>query len=240
MTAPNTTKLPSSLYVVPVPIGNLADITFRAVSTLANSDYIVCEDTRVTSKIFNLLNINPKNKLISYREQNHHLIAPKIIDLLKTKKSVSLVSDSGTPIISDPGIDLVKLVYKNKFKVVALPGASSLLTAVVSSGIESARFSYLGFLPRRKSKAKKIIEQPLLNGITVVINESPFRINETINMFLEFEQKNNCKLELSLHKEMTKKFEERIYGDIQHIKKLLDKTLIKGEWVIVAKVMKQE
>lgn len=216
------------LYVVATPIGNLSDITLRALEVLKNSDVILCEDTRQTIKLLNHYEIKGK-KLISFYAQNEKEKIDKVIKELKSGKNISLVSDSGTPCISDPGYHLIEACYENEIDVFSIPGPSALISAISISGFSADKFLFYGFLPRKDGKIKKILLS--LKGIDslVVFYESPYRVKNTLNLIREIYGDD---IEIFLVREMTKKFEEKFKGKVVEIlEKLSD--IIKGEFVII-------
>ena len=146
----------SVLYVVATPIGNMKDITLRALEVLKSVDLVISEDTRETSKLFKQYGIDKPQ--ISYRDQNHLKVLPVILETLSSKKSVALVSDSGTPLISDPGFKLVKAVREKNFKIEPIPGPSALIAALSASGLPTDKFAFLGFLPKGANQRKKLIK----------------------------------------------------------------------------------
>ena len=215
------------LYVVPTPIGNLQDITLRALEILKQADFVLCEDTRQTKKLLD--NFGITTKTLRYNEQNEYSFAG-LIKLLKEGKNLALVSDAGTPCVSDPGWKLVKLAKQENIKVTALPGASAATCALSASGLSGGGFCFLGFLPKKKGKAQKQIEAALAIEKPVIIYESPYRIVR----FLEFLDITFPQIEVFIGREITKTFEEYLSGtpaelltDFKARKKIL------GEFVII-------
>lgn len=221
-----------TLYLIPTPIGNLDDITLRAIKTLNEVEVIFCEDTRVTSLLLNHLNI--KKKLISnykYNEQNNN---EKLLSYLNAGYSVGLVSDRGTPVISDPGYELVRIAIENNFNVVSLPGSTALIPALTSSGIEPMPFLYYGFLNSKDSKRKKELESIKNIRHTIIFYEAPHRIKKTLeNMLIILGDR-----QISISREITKKFEEIYRGKVSEVIKEIDD--IRGELVIVVSGNKDE
>ncbi|MBN1620502.1 16S rRNA (cytidine(1402)-2'-O)-methyltransferase [candidate division WOR-3 bacterium] len=216
-----------SLYVVSTPIGNLEDITFRAVRILSEVDIIACEDTRRTFLLMQKYGI--KNKTISYNENNKNFRTPKLISLMRNSLSVALVSDAGTPVVSDPGQTLIKKCIENAISVVPVPGPSSAVCAVSVSGFRAEEFLFLGFLPKKKSKRTKKLIQAFDAGIPAVLFESPQRLARTLSEISEHEPK-RC---LSVAREMTKINEEFRFGSAEKLaQEFLGKT-VKGEIVVV-------
>lgn len=221
-----------TLYLIPTPIGNLDDITLRAIKTLEQVEVVFSEDTRVTSLLLNHLNI--KKKLISNHEHNEKLNSDKLLEYLKNGYSVGLVSDRGTPVISDPGYEMAKVAIKNNFNVVSLPGATALIPALTVSGIEPMPFLYYGFLNSKESKRKQELENLKNVKYTMIFYEAPHRITKTLEEMLEILGNRN----ISISREITKKFEEVYRGTI---KEVIEETKeIKGEIVIVVSGNKEE
>lgn len=215
----------SSLYLISTPIGNLDDITVRAVKVLEEVDVIFSEDTRVTQKLLNYLNI--KKKLIALHDHNEDVVKDKILEYLKNGSSVGLVSDRGTPIISDPGYKSVKYISDNGYNVIAIPGVCAFVPALIVSGISPQPFSFYGFLNSKSSKRKKELEQLRFVKNTMIFYEAPHRIMETMKLMLEIFGDR----EVSLSREISKKFESVYRGNISDLLPSLDE--IKGEFVIV-------
>src|SRR5690606_5033431 len=202
----------STLYIVSTPIGNLKDITLRALDVLKEVDLVLAEDTRVSLKLLNHYDIH--KPLLSYEKFNEKERVDTIINRLKENQNIALISDAGTPLLSDPGSILVNKVIEEGFNVVAVPGASALLTGLVISGIRTEPFTFLGFLPRKQSEAKKILINYYNRIETLVIYESPLRINDTLNLL--YETLGNRYLVLT--RELTKKFEATYRGELKDIK----------------------
>jgi len=221
-----------TLYLIPTPIGNLDDITLRAIKILNEVEVIFGEDTRVTSLLLNHLNI--KKKLISNHEYNEKNNGEKLLEYLKKGYSVGLVSDRGTPVISDPGYQLAVVAIKNNYNVVSLPGATALIPALTVSGIEPMPFLYYGFLNSKESHRKKELENLKNTKYTMIFYEAPHRIEKTLEDMLNI--LGNRKISIS--REITKKFEEIYRGTI---KEIIEETKdIKGEIVIVVEGNKEE
>jgi 16S rRNA (cytidine1402-2'-O)-methyltransferase len=216
-----------TLYIVTTPIGNLKDITLRALDILKKVDIIACEDTRVTSKLLKRYNIH--KELLSYFEHNKTKRGPQLIKVLKEGKSVALVTDAGTPGICDPGYYVIKLAEKQNIPMTVIPGPSALLTALTLSGYPSDKFVFEGYMPRKKSKRRKILEQLKDEERTVIFYESPHRIIKSLKDIDEVLGKR----EICCLRELTKKFEEVIKdnaaGIIEHFKNKKPK----GEFVLV-------
>ena len=213
-----------TLYLIPTPIGNLEDITYRAVKVLEEVDVIFSEDTRVTLNLLN--NFGIKNKLISLHEHNEDVVKTQVIEYLKNGRSVGLVTDRGTPIISDPGYKTVKYVSDNGYNVVALPGATAFACALVTSGISPQPFLFYGFLNSKDSKKREELELLKENEYTMIFYEAPHRIIKTLNMMLEVFGNR----EISISREITKKFESIYRGKLEDVIKIVPE---KGEFVIV-------
>lgn len=191
------------LYIIATPIGNLSDISKRAIETLESLDVLLCEDTR--NNILNKLGLKNKPELISFYDEVEEQKMPQIIKLLEDGKSVGLVTDAGTPIISDPGWKLVKKCQKLGIKYTAIPGPCAAVNALVLSGLPSGRFSFLGFLPKKDGERKKILEgYKNIDGAKIVY-ESPFRIKKLVE---EIKAVYGDNAEIRICREMTKKFEE--------------------------------
>lgn len=214
------------LYIVSTPIGNLEDISSRAIETLQNSDLILCEDTRTSSVL--LSHYQVKKPLESYHSHNENEKINSIIQKLKTGKNISLISDSGTPGISDPGSKLIKACIDEGITISPIPGPSALMTALVVSGFEIKSFYFEGFIPQKKGRQTKLKEICLRKEMTVFY-ESPFRIKKLINELVELSPNR----EIALCRELTKKFEEVIRGRVIDIKKKIESIKLKGEFTVV-------
>lgn len=217
----------SKLYIVPTPIGNLGDITLRSLETLKEVDLIACEDTRVTSKLLNHYKI--KKPLINYREHNEREVSDIIIDKIKNGESVALVSDAGMPGISDPGEILIKKCIEKDILVSVLPGASALINALVSSGLDTRRFTFIGFLDKNKNKKRKELEMYKDRQETIIIYESPHRIVDTLKAINEIFKDRS----ISVSREISKLYEENIRGTANDVLKYLSESKIRGEFVLV-------
>ncbi len=166
------------LYLVPTPIGNLEDMTFRAIRILKEADWIAAEDTRQTKKLTTHFDVH--TPLISYHEHNKQVSGEELVTKLKQGATIALVSDAGTPGISDPGEDLAKLCIAEKIKVIALPGANAALTTLVASGLSAKQFTFVGFLPRNKKDRKEELERVEPAKETLIFYEAPHRLNQTL------------------------------------------------------------
>lgn len=214
------------LYIVSTPIGNLYDITFRAVEVLKQVDLIACEDTRRTKILLEKYGV--AKKLVSYYNYNERQRAEDLISELKSDKNVALVSDSGTPGISDPGYLLIKRAIEENITVVPIPGPTAFVCALVASGLPMDEFVFVGFLPHKKGRKTKLKELAQEER-TVIIYESPHRILKTLNELLEYFGDR----QIAVAKELTKMHEEFIRGQISEVLKKLTPDKIKGEFVIV-------
>jgi len=217
------------LYVVSTPIGNIEDITYRAVKILSEVDLILCEDTRRTKILLNYYNIaKPLKSYYSYIEEKR---IKEIIPYLKQGHNVALVSNAGTPGISDPGFLIIKECIKNEIKVMPIPGATAFVSAVVCSGLPLEKIFFIGFLPKKVGKIKKLFEQvKLLNNTTVVFYESPHRIRRTFEMLLSsFGKEVKC----VIARELTKVYEEFIRGTIEEVYKKISLVEPKGEFTVM-------
>jgi 16S rRNA (cytidine1402-2'-O)-methyltransferase len=217
------------LYVVPTPIGNLEDITLRALRVLKECDLIACEDTRQSLKLLTHYGISkPLISFYSYNQQNR---IPQIIAKLENGQNVALISDCGTPAISDPGWLLIKAAVEKNIKAETLPGASALITALVGSGLPTDGFVFCGFLKRKPGKMKKELEEAKTLGKTIVFYESPYRVLKTVELCAEVF---GSDAQICLAREITKKFEEYIRGNIKEAAaELALREKILGEFVII-------
>ncbi|MBK9099948.1 MAG: 16S rRNA (cytidine(1402)-2'-O)-methyltransferase [bacterium] len=214
------------LYIVSTPIGNLKDISLRAIETLNEVDFILCEDTRVTSVLLKQYNII--KQLISFNAVSESKKIPPIIERLKLGQSYALVSDSGTPAISDPGIRLISEAIKNNIEVSPIPGATALIAALTISGLPTDSFVFEGFLPQKKGRQKK------LQGLseeerTIVLYESSHRIEKLIDELVAYFPSRY----VVISRELTKKFEETWRGFPAELKEKMNEKTIKGEFVVV-------
>ena len=214
-----------TLYLVSTPIGNLEDITIRAINILKSVDYIFCEDTRHSRILLNHYQIEAK--LDSYFEHNKEIKGKRIISLLSSGNDVALISDAGTPGISDPGYEIVIMAINNGFNVVAIPGANAILPALITSGLVIQPFTFLGFLPRQDSKQEALLTEFKYRQETLVIYESPNRVYKTMaNILKQLGNRN-----VVIARELTKKFETIIRGTAQEI--IASNEELKGECVII-------
>ncbi|HEQ4590230.1 TPA: 16S rRNA (cytidine(1402)-2'-O)-methyltransferase [Streptococcus pyogenes] len=220
-------KTSGTLYLVPTPIGNLQDMTFRAVATLKEVDFICSEDTRNTGLLLKHFDIATKQ--ISFHEHNAYEKIPDLIDLLISGRSLAQVSDAGMPSISDPGHDLVKAAIDSDIAVVALPGASAGITALIASGLAPQPHVFYGFLPRKAGQQKAFFEDKHHYPETQMFYESPYRIKDTLtNMLACYGDR-----QVVLVRELTKLFEEYQRGSISEILSYLEETPLKGECLLI-------
>ena len=224
----------SILYIVGTPIGNLNDISYRALNVLRKVSLIACEDTRQTKKIMNKFEF--KNKLISFNKNNSSRKIPQLIDNLESGKSIALVSDAGLPSICDPGEDLVKNAKLRGFNIVCIPGPCAALTALVSSGFPSSKFTFEGFLPKKNSERDELLLKLSKNEETLIIFESPRRVKKLLN---EIKKYFGGDREMLVFRELTKIFEEHIGDNVDEIiNYFLDKEVL-GEITVVIKGKKK-
>lgn len=214
------------LYIVSTPIGNLKDITLRAIETLNEVDFILCEDTRITSVLLKQYNII--KHLISFNAVSEIKKIPIVIERMQKGQSYALVSDSGTPAISDPGIRLVSEAIKNGIEVITIPGATALIAALTISGLPTDSFVFEGFLPQKKGRQKKLGELSEEDR-TIVLYESSHRIEKLIDELVQYFPSRY----VVVCRELTKKFEESWRGYPAELKEKLNERIIKGEFVVV-------
>lgn len=221
-----------TLYLVPTPIGNLEDMTKRAISILSFVDFILCEDTRTSS--FLLKHYHISKKLVSCHEFNEEKIKEFVVDELKSGKNIALITDQGSPVISDPGYLLCKFVIQNGYNVVGLPGATAFVPALISSGINANHFLYYGFLNTKDSKQKNELESLKKFPFTLIFYEAPHRIIKTLSNMLEIFGNRY----VSISREISKVHEEIVRGTISSC--LQEMKVIKGEYVIVVSGCEKE
>jgi 16S rRNA (cytidine1402-2'-O)-methyltransferase len=223
----------STLYIVATPIGNLEDISQRALRALTEVDLILCEDTRVTKKLLDRYQI--KTPTLSYHQHSKIQKIEQVIDFLKKSKNLALVSDAGTPGISDPGNLLIKETIKrlgNEVRIVPIPGSSAIAAAASISGFPMDKFLFLGFPPAKK-KRKKFFEEIINSKYPVVFYESPYRIIKTLKE-LDIEAKiYNREAKIVVCRELTKKFETIYRGTVEEVIKQIEKDMTKGEFVVI-------
>ncbi len=217
----------SKLYLIPTPIGNLEDITLRALRLLKEVDMVLAEDTRTTRKLFSHYQIS--TPLAPFHMHNEHKVVNKWIERLKSGEKIALVSDAGTPAISDPGFLLVRECVKNDIEVDCLPGATAFVPALVNSGLPSEKFIFEGFLPSKKgrqTRLKVLAEEER----TMIFYESPHRIVKTLSQFMEYF--GDARI-VSVSREISKMFEETKRGSMKYVKEYFEEKKPKGEFVII-------
>ena len=217
----------AKLYIVPTPIGNLEDITFRAINILTDVDLILCEDTRRSKKL--LIHYNIDTPLRSHHKFNEHKEVGKVVDKILSGEKIALISDAGTPGISDPGFLAVRICLENNIEVECLPGATALVPALVNSGIPFERFVFEGFLPVKKGR-KTRLEKLTNEDRTMIFYESPHKLLKTLN---DFSNSFGADRKISVSREITKIYEETIRGSVEHIINLFTDKIPKGEFVII-------
>jgi len=214
------------LYIVSTPIGNLKDITSRALETLEQVDFILCEDTRITSRLLNHYNIT--KKLISFNAVSETKKIPIALKKIQIGENCALVSDAGTPAISDPGIRLISQAIKEEIEIIPIPGASALIAALTVSGLPTDAFVFEGFLPQKKGRQKKLKELSEEKR-TIVLYESTYRIKKLVDELVDYMPDRF----MVVCRELTKKFEETWRGYPNELKKQLNEKVVKGEFVVV-------
>ncbi len=224
----------SKLILVPTPIGNLQDMTFRAVEVLKNADLILAEDTRTSAVLLKHFAIS--TGLSSYHKFNEHKQVPQIIAKLQSGMTIALISDAGTPGISDPGFLIVRACVRNNIAVETLPGASAFIPALVNSGLPCERFCFEGFLEHKKGRQKHLKELTEEKR-TMVFYESPFRLVKTLKQFMEVFGENR---QASVSRELTKIYEENKGGTLKELYEFYEKKSVKGEIVIVVEGCKKK
>jgi len=218
------------LYIVGTPIGNLNDLSYRVINILKNVSLIACEDTRQTKKIMNKFEFT--NNLISFNKHNSISKIPRIINELKADKSIALVSDAGMPSICDPGENLTKSAKSSGISIICIPGPCAALTALVSSGLPSSKFTFEGFLPKKNTEREKILIEISRNEKTTIIFESPHRLNK---LLVELKEYCGGQREINVSRELTKKFEEHINDTIDKVIEIFKEKDFIGEITIVIK-----
>ena len=214
------------LFLVPTPIGNLEDMTFRAIRILKEADIILAEDTRTSAPMLKHFGID--KKAYAHHQHNEHQATSEIIKFLRAGKNVALISDAGTPAISDPGFFLVRETIKQDLEVECLPGATAFVPALVNSGLPADAFVFEGFLPVKKgrqTRMKKLAEEER----TIILYESPHRLLKTLDEFIQFMGENR---QASVSRELTKLYEETVRGSLSEIKSHFENNILKGEFVI--------
>jgi 16S rRNA (cytidine1402-2'-O)-methyltransferase len=222
----NELKQPGTLYLVSTPIGNLEDITYRAVKVLSSVDLIAAEDTRKTKILLDHYHID--KLLLSYYSYNEKVRAPQLIEKLLAGDSIALVSDAGTPGISDPAYHIVRQALENGIFIIPVPGPTAFISALIASGLPTDRFVFEGFLPQKKGRATKL-ELLKSETRTIILYESPHRILKTINdLLVRFGNRH-----IVVARELTKKFEEIVRGPIDAVLAELNKKAPRGEYVLI-------
>jgi len=214
------------LYLVPTPIGNLEDMTFRAIRVLKEADLILAEDTRTSAPLLKHFDI--QKKVFAHHQHNEHQSSNEIIRFLKEGKNVALISDAGTPAISDPGFYLVREALKNDLSVECLPGATAFVPALVNSGFPTDRFCFEGFLPLKKGRQTryKILAE---EERTIILYESPHRLMKTLEEMATYF---GAERQISVSRELTKMFEQTVRGTVTEVKEYFETHPMKGEFVI--------
>ncbi|MHA0857595.1 16S rRNA (cytidine(1402)-2'-O)-methyltransferase [Paenibacillus sp. CMAA1364] len=224
-----------ALYLVGTPIGNLEDMTYRAVNVLKSCDIIAAEDTRQTRKLLTHFEITPQH-LFSYHEHNKSASGPELIRYILEGKDLALVSDAGLPAISDPGSDLVRLAIAEGIPVIPIPGANAALSALIVSGLPTERFTFVGFLPRDRKDVQKVLSSVMYAQGTLIFYESPHRIIKTLGFLLEVIGDRK----VALARELTKRYEEIVRGPISECLEWLEEHAPIGEYVLVVEGASQE
>ena len=217
----------AKLYVVPTPIGNLDDITIRAIKTLESVDIILCEDTRRSKKLLN--HIGVKSNLKSHHKFNEHKELEKVVEKIILGNDVALITDAGTPGISDPGFLIIRSCIAKKIKVECLPGPTALIPGIVLSGLPMEKFIFEGFLPLKKGRSSKL-KVLSFETRTMIFYESPHKLIKTLN---DFKSTFGSERKISVSRELTKIYEETKRGSIKEIIKIFENKKPKGEFVIV-------
>jgi len=215
------------LFVVPTPVGNLEDMTFRAIKILKQADLILAEDTRVTG--FLLKHFEIQTKMFSHHKFNEHNTVDGIVERIRSGQNIALVSDAGTPAISDPGFLLVRHCVENEVDVECLPGATALIPALVSSGLPNDRFCFEGFLPQKKGRQKRLLDLQQENR-TMIFYESPFRLQKFLSQLAETL---GSERKASVSREISKVHEETIRGTLGELSTLFLTKIPKGEFVVI-------
>lgn len=219
------------IYIVPTPIGNMEDMTYRAIETLKNVDYVLAEDTRIAGRLLKYFEI--ENKLVSYYKDVEKKKTEKILEDINAGKDVAIISDAGTPGISDPGMYIIKEAIKEGIEIITLPGATAFVPAIVNSGLGEGRFLFYGFLNPKEKKRKEELEEILKKDVPVVIYESPKRIKSTLMII----QKIDPEKKVSVSREISKMYETTYRGRAEE---MVEKIIEKGEFVLVIDAAKNE
>ncbi len=220
-------KNAGKLYLVPTPVGNLEDMTFRAIRVLKEVDLILAEDTRTTSVLLKHFEI--ENKMLSHHKFNEHQTTDNVVNRLKSGETIALVSDAGTPAISDPGFFLVRACVEADIEVECLPGPTAFVPALVNSGLPNDRFCFEGFLPQKKGRQTKMKELAEEHR-TMIVYESPFRLVKTLGQFEEFM---GPERQVSVSREISKLHEETVRGSVSEVRSYFEQHAPKGEIVMI-------
>lgn len=214
------------LYIVPTPIGNLEDMTFRAIRILKEVDLILAEDTRTSAPLLKHFGVD--KRVFAHHQHNEHKATAEIIKFLKEGQNIALISDAGTPAISDPGFFLVREALKNEIEVTCLPGATAFVPALVNSGLPNDQFVFEGFLPVKKGRQTRL-KQLAEEERTMIFYESPHRLLKTLTEFAEFFGEAR---QVSVSRELSKVYEENVRGTVMEVKSHFENNILKGEFVI--------
>ena len=217
----------SKLYIVPTPIGNLEDMTFRAIKVLKEVDFILAEDTRTSGKLLKHFEIT--TPMQSHHMHNEHKMVERIVEKLQSGQSIALISDAGTPAISDPGFLLTRACVQQGVEVECLPGATAFVPALVNSGLPNDRFVFEGFLPIKKGRQTRL-QQLAEEERTMIFYESPHKLIKTLSQFMEYFGEDR---QASVSRELTKLYEETIRGTLKEILTHFEQKLPKGEFVVI-------
>ncbi|MBU0975653.1 MAG: 16S rRNA (cytidine(1402)-2'-O)-methyltransferase [Patescibacteria group bacterium] len=215
------------LFVVATPIGNLEDITFRAIRTLKEATIILAEDTRKTAKLLHHYDIN--TKMLSYRDQNHNRVISPILDILNSCQDIALVSDSGTPTISDPGFKLVRELVNHSIEIISIPGPSAAIAALSISGLPTDKFVFLGFLPKGQNKQRLLLQKYSNLDATIILYESPYRVKKLLHSILDTLGDRT----ITVANDLTKKFERTWHGKASDVLTILEEITPKGEFTVL-------
>jgi 16S rRNA (cytidine1402-2'-O)-methyltransferase len=217
----------AKLFVIPTPIGNLEDMSFRAIRLLKEANLILAEDTRTSGKLMKHYEISTPMR--SHHMHNEHKTVQRWVDEIQSGQTIALVTDAGTPAISDPGFLLVRECIKNAIEVDCLPGATAFVPALVNSGLPSEKFVFEGFLPHKKGRQTRLL-QLATEERTIVFYESPYRVTKTLTQFAEYM---GVERQVSISREISKKFEETVRGTVEEVLLHFEEKAPKGEIVIV-------
>ena len=221
------------LYLVATPIGNLGDITLRAIETLKRVDFVICEDSRHSGLLMKHLGLQKKFRTL--HEQTHSEKQKSIVEELKNGSSAALISDAGTPLISDPGFELVREVIRSGIKIETVPGPSAFVSALILSGLPSHRFLFIGYLPQKEKARHNALAELVNIPYTLIFYESPYRLLKTLKAMIEVFGDRKA----SVSRELTKKFEETVRGTLSEIRSYFETKKILGEYIIVVEGMKE-